>query len=297
MRDVLLIAQFELFRAIRTWRAVALVLLYAVTTIGAAYLFANMIGLAEKALAESLGVAATEVPGAMMADLVASESFQEVLTAMVGSELLAERLMNVPLAAIFHLWLGFLLVPFFAASASAESIAIDMNNRAIRFEALRTSRMALVLGRFVGQLTLTGIASAVSAVAMWGTVMWMMVVPEPVALLGWLCWFTVRTWCFAVPFVGFGVACSQWTTSAAWARVLAIGGTAGSWVLYGFAQLMIEEDWFPAVADLVVQVLPQGWIQGMWDPSMGWIAACTVCLGLGLTSLLLGYVRFARRDL
>ncbi len=297
MRDVLLIAQFELFRAVRTWRAVALVLLYAVATIGAAYLFANMVGLAEKAMAESLGVAATEVPGAMMDDLLASESFQEVLTAMVGSSDVAERLMSVPLAAIFHLWLGFLIVPFFAASASAESIAIDMNNRAIRFEALRTSRMALVLGRFAGQLTLTGFASAVSALAMWGTVLYMMVVPEPVALLGWLGWYTVRTWCFAVPFVGFGVACSQWTTSAAWARVMAIGGTAGSWVLYGIAQVMIEEDWMPVVGDLVIQVLPQGWIRGMWDPGMGWIASCAVCVGLGLTSLLLGYVRFARRDL
>jgi len=297
MRDVFLIAQFELFRAIRTWRAVALVLLYAVATIGAGYLFANAIGLAEKALAESLGVAATEVPGAMMDDLIASDGFMEVLRAMVGSTDGAERLMEVPLAAIFHLWLGFLLVPFFAASASAESIAIDMNNRAIRFEALRTSRMALVLGRFAGQLTLTGVASLAAALCMWGTVMWMMVVQEPVALAGWLGWYTVRTWCFAVPFVGFGVACSQWTTSAAWARVMAVGGTAGSWVLYGIAQVMIEEDWFPMVADVLVQVLPQGWIRGMWDPGTGWILSCIVCVGLGLSSLLFGYVRFARRDL
>jgi hypothetical protein len=100
-----------------------------------------------------------------------------------------------------------------------------------------------------------------------------------------------------VPFVGFGVACSQWTTSAAWARVLAVGGTAGSWVLYGIGQLMIDKDWLPVVGDILSQVLPQGWIQGMWDPGMGWVAACIVCVGLGLTSLLFGYVRFARRDL
>ena len=297
MRDVLLIAQFELFRAIRTWRAVALVLLYAVTTIGAAYLFANVVGLAEQTIADQLGVAASETPGALMDDLVLSDSFQEVLVAMVGSSELAERLRAIPLPALFHLWLGFLLVPFFSASASAESIAIDMNNRAIRFEALRTSRMALVLGRYLGQLTLTALASLVSAAAMWGAVMYLMVVAEPLHLLTWLLWFTLRTWCFAMPFVGLGVACSQWTTSAAWARVMSIGGTGASWVLYGIARTMVRKDWMPMLADGVLQVLPQGWIRGLWEPGLGWVVACGVCAGLGGSSLLLGYVRFARRDL
>lgn len=297
MRDIWLVARFELFRAIRTWRAVALIMLYAVATAGAGYLFAGAVGLAERALAEQLGVAASQVPGSMMNDLMGSERMLEVLGAMVGDEDTAKRLSSVPLVAIFNLWLGFLLVPFFAASASAESIAIDMNNRALRFEALRTSRMELVLGRFLGQLILTALAGAAAVFAMFGTVMWAMVIDHPLEVLGWLGLFAIRTWCFAVPFVGFGVACSQWTTSAAWARVLAVGGTAGSWVLYGVAQWMLEENWMPVVADVMLQVLPQGWIRSMWDPGWGWLMGGGAVLGLGLMSVLLGFVRFWRRDL
>ena len=297
MTDSLLVARFEVFRAIRTWRAIALLLLYAVTTAGAAYLFAQAVLLAEINLATQLGVAATEVPGGMMNDLVKSEGYASVVSAMVGDETLAAQLRAVPLVALFHLWLGLLLVPFFAASASAESIAIDMNSRALRFEALRTGRMEIVFGRFLGQLAITGAASATSGLVMWAAIVGWMAVDDRLALLGWLGWYSVRTWFFAVPFVGFGVACSQWTTSAAWARVLAIGGTAGSWVGYLVLRWMEHEGHLPWATDLLLQLLPQGWIRGLWEPGTGWILSCAATAGLGIAALMLGFVRFARRDL
>ena len=296
MTDVALVAWFELFRAVRTWRAVALLVLYGVASAGAAYLFAEFIGLLENAMADQLGVARTETPGAMMSDLLDSQQLIEVLTAMTGSGDLARQLLDIPLPALFFLWLGFLLVPFFAASASAECIATDTRTRAIRFELLRTSRIELVLGRFVGQLLLTALASATSAVVMWGVTMWAMTGVPAGALAGWLAYYALRTWAFAVPFVGVGVATSQLTTSSAWARVMAIGATAGSWVAYGFAR-WLEDDRAPVVADLLLQLLPQGWIRDMWSPGAGWLASAVACGALGLGALAVGYLRFHRRDL
>ena len=297
MIDAWIIARFEVFRALRTWRGVALVALYAVTTAGAAYVFAEVVGVAERQVASSLGVAPSEVPGAMMSDLVGSEGFLELLTAAVGTRELAEQLRQVPMAALFQLWLGFLLVPFFAASAAAESISIDTNSRAIRYEALRTGRMEIVFGRFAGQLLLTGAASGTSAVVMWGTVAAIMALEDELALFGWIAWYTLRTWFFAVPFVGIGVACSQWTDSAAWSRVLAIAATAGSWVMYFVIRWMEAEGYAPWLTDVALQVLPQGWIRSMWEPGLGWVLASAATTGLGVVALLFGYVRFARRDL
>ncbi len=217
MIDVFLVARFEVLRAVRTWRALALVVLYGVATAGAAWLFIRMVGFMETTVAQQLGVAATETPGAMLDQLVASDTYRKLLAAMVPEHLI-DFVISVPPIAMFHLWLGLLMVPFFASSSAAECISIDLRSRALRFEAQRTSRLALVVGRFAGQLVLAGVASLVATAVLWGMAVALMAGQEPVTLAGWLLWFTPRTWAFAIPFAGIGVAASQLTASPAWAR-------------------------------------------------------------------------------
>lgn len=296
LRDSLLIARFEVLRAVRTWRALALIVLHLVAASGGAYLFTRLIGLLENAAADQLGVPTTETPGAMLDTLLQGDQLQELLGAMVGSEHLVAQILDIPVLAIFHLWMGFLILPFFGASASAESVAIDVQSGAVRYEVLRTGRLELVLGRLLGQLALTLVASALSVGGVWAVGMWFMVGNDPLELAAWLGWLTLRAWAFAVPFVGLGVACSQLTSSPAWARVLAVAGTAGSWVAFGFAR-WAESAQHTLVADLALQLLPQGWMRGLWEPGLGWVPAATVCLVLGVAMAALGFARFARRDL
>lgn len=297
MRDVWLVARFEVFRAIRTWRALALLLLYGVASAGACWLFVRFVGLLENSLAEQLGVPKTHTPGAMLGTLATSDTWHDVVTAMCGSETLADHLVTVPPLAMFHLWLGFLLVPFFAASASAECIAIDVQSRAVRYELLRTGRIEIVVGRFLGQLALTAAASVLSMAAAWVVGLAFMVGNDPLALGGWLVLFTPRAWAFGVPFVAVGATASQLTSSPAWARVMAVGATAASWVLLGVARWMEQREGLGLVADVALQVLPQGWIRPMWDPGLGWLGASAACFALAGAALAVGYLRFSRRDL
>jgi len=194
------------------------------------------------------------------------------------------------------MWLGLLLIPFFAASAASECISIDLASRSIRYEALRTGRLELVLGRFGGQLALTALASAVAVAVTWCVGMWFMIGHDPIELAGALLLMTTKAWAFSVPFAGLGVATSVITSSPAWARVLAIGGTAGSWVLYGFARYF-EGGNLEIVADLLLQVLPQGWLRTLWEPGLGWLLSAGVCVALGFAAVGVGHVRFATRDL
>lgn len=294
LRDIALVARFEVLRALRTWRALALFVLYAVATCGAAYIFVQIVGLMENSLARQLGVPETRVPGAMLQELVASDSFRSMIEAMAGSEA-ADEIIGIPVLAIFNLWLGFVLIPFFAASASAESIAIDAGSRALRFEVLRTGRIELVLGRYVGQLVLTGMATLVSVAGVFAVGMLAMRGNHAIPLGFWLTWLSVRTWAFGMPFVGLGLATSQITSSSAWARVLAVGLTAGTWLLYGALRAVEGTSW-GWLADFAFQILPQGWMQLLWAPT-GWILGALVCAALGLVATLCGYVHFARRDL
>jgi hypothetical protein len=295
--DIWLVARFELLRAVRTWRALALLVLYAVASGGAAWLFTRLIGVLEQTVAQQLGVAATQVPGAMLEQLMKSDTWHDVLREMTGSSHLVESLLQVPPLALFHLWSGFLIVPFFAASASAECIALDVASRAIRYEAQRTGRLELVLGRFLGQLVLTALATLAAALAVWVVGMTCMVGNSPLALAGWLLGYAPRLWAFGLPFVAVGVAASQLTASAAWARVLAIGGVALSWVVFGLARWAEAEGRLTILADVALQLLPQGWLRGLWEPGAMWLLSALACAAVSVAVLVGGYLRFSRRDL
>lgn len=297
MRDIYLVARFEVLRAIRTWRALALLVLFAVASAGSSFLFVKFIGLIENSVADQMGVPKTKVPGAMLNTLVESDTWREIVQSMVGADHLVEFILQIPPLATFNLWFCFLLVPFFAASASAECIAIDVHSRAIRYEALRTGRIELVVGRFIGQVVLTGAATFTSVLVVWGVGLGFMVIDAPLELGGWLLWFSVRAWAFSIPFVGIGVAASQITSSPSWARVLAVGGTAGTWVAFGIARWAEGRDRFAIVADIVLQILPQGWMRGLWEPGGAWLASAVAIVSLGAAFTSVGYLRFAGRDL
>lgn len=296
IRDIYLVARFEVLRAVRTWRAMALFVLYGIAATGAAFLFTRLVKTMENALARQMGVPETEVPGAMLQELMGSDTFRSMLEGMVGTSEAVDEILGIPILAIFNLWFGFILIPFFAASASAESIAIDMQSRAIRYEVLRTGRLELVIGRFLGQLMLTAGATVIACLGVWVVGMYMMRGNMAMSLAFWLVWLSIRAWFFSIPFVGIGMAMSQMTTSPAWARVLAVGVTAATWVAYGVARAAEGSDRFGIPADLALQILPQGYMNAMWEP-VGWLGSAVVCALLGVVCMIAGFARFARRDL
>jgi hypothetical protein len=259
-------------------------------------MFAEFVGMLENTLADQLGVPRTDTPGAMLDTLVASDTWREVATELVGSEHLVEHVLRVPPLALFDLWFSFLIVPFFAASAAAECLAIDVGSRAIRFEAGRTGRLELVFGRFLGQVALTAVATFGAALVVWVTGLATMVIDHPLGLLGWLVVFVPRSIVFALPFVGIGVAASEVTASPAWARVLAVGGTGLSWLLYGFARHG-DGNWWEPLCDPGLPILPQGWLRGLWEPGAGWATSALALIALTFAALSVGYTRFAGRDL
>jgi hypothetical protein len=293
--DTLLVARFELLRALRTWRALALTVLYVIALSGATYIYIRILWFIESGVAETLGVPMTEKPGAMMDELLENGELTRMVREMSGNPDAVEYLLTWPLLSVWGLSIGILLLPFLATSASAECISIDMGSRALRFEALRTGRAELVIGRFLGQVALTGTAALAGLTGAWVVGMTQMVGNDPVLLAGGLATLGLRAWLFGLPFIGLGVAFSQLTASPNWARVLALGSTAGSWIAFGVARAYRDSSW-GWLCDLVLQLLPQGWLQGLWTPRE-WVLTGAVYASLSLLAIGLGFVRFSRRDL
>lgn len=294
--DTALIARFELLRAIRSWTALAVVLMYLIANVGGAYLFIRVLGQLESSLADQLHVATTQWPGSMTEQLRNSKQMMSMLDTLVGSHATAAALIDRPFLAVFQLWQGIVLIPFLAATTAAESISSDVRTRAIRFEVIRTGRAEVVAGRMLGQIGLCLVATCVSLIGVWILGLATMAPQDPLALAWGMVELGLRAVVFAVPFTGLGIAASELTASPAWARVLALGGTASSWVTYWILSAMSERPW-TYVADTLLPVMPQSWLQGLWQPAAGLATSMAACVGLGAVIAALGFVRFARRDL
>lgn len=296
LRDTLLVARFEVLRAVRTWQALALVAVYVVAMSGGAYTFIEALGAIEGKIAEGMGVPVTRWPGTLAEELRNSEQIGEMLSFLTGDPEVGRRLREVPLLALFLLWEGVGLVPFLAATTASEALAGDVRSRAIRFEAQRTGRAELVLGRFLGQLFLMGVASVIAVAAVGGLGLGLMAKQDPFALGAALVAYGARVVLFAVPFVGLGVSLSALTASPAWARLGAILVTAASWIAYGLCQVPTD-GWTAVLADLVLPLLPQHQISALWRGGTDLALAAVVLVALGLGALGLGLWRFSSRDL
>jgi ABC-type transport system involved in multi-copper enzyme maturation permease subunit len=293
LRDIVLVALFEWIRAVRTWRALALVALYIVASAGGANIFVEVLGELETALAETLGVPPTAQVGVMLDQLRESDRFRREIADMTGVEDV-DVVLRYPVLAIFHLWLGLILVPFVGATAAAESISGDLATRAIRYEAVRTGRLELVTGRFLGQALLTGAASVIGTVGAWTVGVFVLYGTDPVELGLSLVQLSMRAWLYSLAYVGMGIGISQWTANPNLARALAIVGVAATWPAYFQARFGSDE--IPGfLADFLLQVLPQGWMAGLWTPQ--WPLVALACLAMAYTWVGIGYLRFARRDL
>lgn len=295
-RDVLLVARFEVGRALRTWRAGALVVVFVVANVGGAWLFIEGLAEVERTIASGMGVPAPRWPGTLAEQVRESESIRGFLRSLAGDDAGAERLVAEPLLALFALAEAMVLVPFLAATSASEALAPDVRSRAIRFEAMRTGRAELLFGRFVGQTALTTVALVAAFVGVGGVTLVRMVAQDPVALGLGLLGYGLRALAVAIPFVGFGVTCSAVTASPGWARVLALVGVAASWVLYGLSGLVEDAPW-TWLADATAPLFPQAWLRGLWGGPADVATSVGMLVLLGVGALAPGLARFATRDL
>lgn len=296
LKDIALVARFELLRNLKTLRALALIMIYLLATGGSAFIFTRVLLSMENNLAAMLKVPKTEVPGAMIQEVVKDGAFKDVLSRMVGGEAYIDYVLNWPVLVIFHVWIGTLFIPFLAASTSAESIVLDTSSRAARFECLRTGRVEFVSGRLLGQLFLMMIATVFSVLATFTVGMVYMVGNDPVGLMTGLLGVTPRIWAVALPFLGIGIFASQVAPGVNMARVIALGTVAFTWFLTGLATLSLENGG-SAAWDVLLQVMPQSYMDGLWAPFPAWAGTSGWLAVLGIAAMGLGLPYFLRRDL
>ena len=303
--DTAIITRFQLFRALRSRTLLALCVVYLLISTGGAWVFTQILKQLENAAAGALGGAKTETPGAMLDVLRSNGDLLELLQGLVGDPETARRLLSLPILSVTHFWLALGTLPFLAAAAGAEAVSVDLRERSLRFELVRTGRMEMVMGRFFAQAILVSIASLLSVSGTVSIAAFAMVAQPILGTLSSLLLFTGPLIFWSLPFVGLGIAASQVTATVQLARTIALGSVGGSFILW--AVVVHVEDLGPKHglgrraldlgADLLHSAMPQGWILELWRPGVGWLPAAAFLLAASVAAALSTFPLFARKDL
>ena len=297
MRDAIQVARFQVVTAARTKSLLFVLAVYMVSAAGIAWIFRGIIHQLEMNAADVLRVPHTKEPGAMLDTLREQGAIADTLRGLLPDPQLLDWAMSLPILSISHFWMALGILPFLAAGAGAEVISPAIKDRSLRFELVRTGRLELILGRWMGAAVVVSIGTILSIVGPWVIAVFFMANQPPLEQFTSLMVMTPRLIAWSLPFLGLGVACSQLTGNTNFARTLALGSIVGSWILWGVLQSDLLLDSVPVIADIVTPLVPQAYIAGLWGPGNGWMISATVLLGLGIAFALAVFPFFKRRNL
>lgn len=222
LRDVGLIARFELLEAVRTRRVVVLVLLFLLGGGFSAWGFARLLGDAESAAARALGAPDTSRPGASLSALEHTPIYRDLVKSLVDDPAAASALAALPPLVLVFAWLAMTFAPSLVVLTSSDAVSQEIETRALRYTLLRTGRVEFVLGKLMGQLALLAGVILLAGVTFL-TVSAIVLAGFPfgasaLAMLRLWPWIVVDT----LPYLGLALGASMVASSAQAGRALAI---------------------------------------------------------------------------
>ena len=298
LADVAVVAAYELAQARRTRLLQVGLLAYAAGTGAAEWAFIQGLREAERSVALTMGVPPTEKPGALIAKVLESEDLRHLLGALIGSPALFDSLAAEPVLGLFSGAVAMILLPVLLLLGTSVTVSAEVESRSIRFLALRTERLPIVLGKFVGQVLMAAVAALVGVVVTEAVGQTLMVQVPVIGLALSATHHAAGALLYALPFAGLGLCVSQWigrtNPARAMAVVLLLAVVLGaSWLDWAAGPTLLGQ-----VESVIRGFLPgQGWTD-VWqtDPLALGMGAARFAV-LTVIWIGLGYVRFDRRDL
>lgn len=297
LRDTIFIAFFHILRAVRTRTILFLFSVYLLIAGGTAWIGRTIVHELEKQAADTLMVPQTKTPGAMIEILRTQDSFHRLLKGLIPDVELLDWALTLPILTIFHYWVSLFTLPFIVVVIGAEVISPSIKDRSLRYELLRTGRLELIMGRFLGQSLLIGTGTLLACIGplFIGSVF---MVSQPFWTTVWvLLSFVPKLFVWSLPFLGFGIALSTVTQMTNVARILALVSVTASWVLYAVSTQPALLGDYATIFDIISLLLPQSYGHELWLSSWTWLISGSILFIMGIVYCLLGYPLFARRNL
>ena len=298
LRRVCQCACFELFDAMRSRRALVLVVLYLIVSLLTMGGTITMLGKMEDQLAETLRIERVEgKSGVVSATLWKSKPFQRLVRHAVGSELVYNDIAGRHPAELLYAWLVFLVVPLLTVLFSANRAAGDVRSGAVRYMLTRVTRLEWTLGKYFGNAVLVLAGLLVGAVAAWCVAAWKLSGADIPALLPAMLGWSLKAWMLSLAWLGVALGVSHCFQTPAKADGVALVALFACSVAPKLLAFLSEKEGFVGKLAVLSPLFPSVAEDALWRASVAPVAIAGLwLLALGLLYLSAGHACFARRD-
>ena len=286
-------AIFELFSALRSRRAIVVVVLYLVVSLLCMGGSITILGKMEEQLSKVLQVEKVEgkKSGVVSAALWKSKPFQNLVRGALKDSLVYDDICGKHPAELIYAWFVLLLVPPLTLMLAANRAASEIGSGSVLYMITRVTRLEWTLGKYLGSALLIMVGLLVGACGAWAVALFKLAGADVAALFPSMLGWSLKAWVLSLAWLGLALGISHFFKSGAKADGLA-------WVLLlAFAVVPDWLRWFGGRFAFLAVLFPSTVEKSLWRSSFIPVATATAwLLMLGLCYLSAGYAFFSRRD-
>ena len=286
-------AVFELFSALRSRRAIVVVVLYLVVSLLCMGGSITLLGKMEEQLSKVLQVEKVEgkKSGVVSAALWKSKPFQNLVRGALKDSLVYDDICGKHPAELIYAWFVLLLVPPLTLMLAANRAASEIGSGSVLYMITRVTRLEWTLGKYLGSALLIMVGLLVGACGAWAVAFFKLAGADVAALFPSMLGWSLKAWVLSLAWLGLALGISHFFKSGAKADGLA-------WVLLlVFAVVPDWLRWFGGRFAFLAVLFPSTVEKSLWRSSFIPVATATAwLLMLGLCYLSAGYAYFSRRD-
>lgn len=297
LRQVWRVACYEWFDALRSRRALVVLLLYMAAAVCNMHWSINLLHKLENELATVLQLPQSGQTGVVSTALWKSKPFQRIMKQMAQNDLVLQDITGKHPVELIYAWFAFFYTPLLVVLVSGNRIAEDLGSGTVRYMIFRISRISWSLGKFLGQTLMIGLALLLSGLGAYAVATCRLYGSGTPDLCANVLQWSVRAWLFSIPYLGLAMGLSHLTRSASKATIMGIIAITVCFVLSFLLRHFTTEtgwrSWFPYLNLL----MPEDHKMYLWRNAPAPLATGSAYLvTLGFCYLLTGYAFFRKRD-
>lgn len=290
------VALCEWHGAMRSRRALVMMLLYLLSAAGGMYATISIFNKMEHELGDVLQLPDGGKTGTVSKQLWTSTTFQHGVKAVVGDDAVYENIKGRHPVELVYAWFVFLCIPMLVVMVAGNRVADDLHSGAVRYSIVRCTRAEWSMGKAVGQVLMIGVALGVGTLGAWGTAVWRLAGVNALELLPSMLDWGLRAWLYSIAWLGVAMGASHVCKSGSKATSLGITCWIALVALPGVLKFFAMH--FDAAWLLNFTVLsPSSADDLLWRAGLTPLVRAAFHLAtLGALYLTIGYAVFRRRD-
>ncbi len=297
LKQIWRVACYEWFDALRSRRALVVLLLYMTAAVCNMYWSINLLRKMERELVTMLQLPPSEHTGVISTTLWKSKPFQRIMKNMTQNDLVLQDITGKHPVELIYAWFAFFYTPLLVVLVAGSRIAEDLGSGAVRYVIFRISRASWTLGKFLGQALMIGFALILSGIGAYAVAKYRLAGSGTPDLFLNMAQWSARAWIYSFPFLGLAMGLSLLTKSGSKATILGIVAIAVCFAVSILLRHFTADTGWRAYLPYLGVLVPEDHKMYMWRNDLAPLVTGTVYLmTLGFCYLLAGYAVFRHRD-